>query len=117
MTYCIRDREKQYRWLRNNPQSKLLTYARCAAKQRGIKCTLTKNDICIPTRCPVFGIPLFFTPGKRTDNTPSIDRINNKRGYTPNNIAVVSWRANNRKGDLSLREIKQLYRFYIGDTT
>lgn len=106
--------ETRYRWLRNNPRSKLLTYARSAAKNKKLVCTLTKEDIVIPKRCPVFGIPLFFTEGRRTDNTPSLDRLDNSKGYVPGNVAVVSWRANNRKGDLTLREIARLYNFYIG---
>jgi hypothetical protein len=69
---------------------------------------LTQEDVRIPEVCPVLGIPLYFTAGHRTDNTPSVDRLDNTRGYVRGNIAVISWRANLIKRDTTLKELEAL---------
>jgi len=73
--------------------------AKKRAKRAGIPFDLDWRDLKIPTHCPIFGTPLKFTPRTRTDNTPSIDRIHPKRGYTKDNVLVISWRANKLKKD------------------
>ena len=84
----------------------LLNSARQRAKERGIECTLQESDIVIPESCPIFGTP--FIRGGKVVGSPSIDRIDNKRGYTSDNIHVISKRANALKGDADPREIKRL---------
>lgn len=100
------------KWLQNNPRSRLLALARNNARVKGLRCSLTKDDIIIPDVCPVLGIPLFFTKGKRTVNTPSIDRINNNKGYTKDNIIIVSFRVNHIKGNASIKELVNIGKFY-----
>jgi hypothetical protein len=95
-----------------NGAIRLLNSARQTAWVAGRKFSLKRGDIVVPRRCPVLGIPLFFTVGRRTNNTPSIDRINNRKGYTPENIVVVSWRANDLKRDMTYDELQRLARFY-----
>ena len=46
--------------------------------------------------------------GGPTHNSPSVDRIDPKKGYTPDNIRVISWRANSLKSDASLKELQVL---------
>ena len=90
----------------------MLNAARWRAKKNGLEFTLTKQDIIIPTHGPVLGIPLEITQegsrSRRCENAPSIDRINNSKGYTPSNIAIISWRANRMKNGWSLDELEQL---------
>jgi hypothetical protein len=65
------------------------------AKQKGWEFSITEEDICIPECCPVFGMPLkLFGRGWRSDNSPSLDRIDNSKGYVPGNVVVISYRAN-----------------------
>ena len=80
--------------------------------------TLTAGDIVIPDRCPVFGIRLRRTAGKRgsRDTSPSLDRIVPERGYTPSNTIVVSTRANRAKNDLTVAEMRALAVFYSTNT-
>lgn len=89
----------------------LFITARRRAKRSNIPFTITQEDVVIPLDCPVLGIPLKFTLGGRTNNTPSLDRIDNNRGYVPGNVAVISWRANFMKRDLTVAEIHQLYEY------
>ena len=41
-------------------------------------------------------------------HTPTIDRIDNNKGYIPGNVAVISWRANALKKDASTEEVEKL---------
>lgn len=84
--------------------------AKRRAKRYNIDFTITESDIIIPEKCPVFDIPLFISD-MRTDNTPSLDRIDNNKGYIPGNVCVISWKANRLKGDLSLTDITLLYQY------
>lgn len=75
---------------------------------------LRQQDVVVPLVCPVLGIPIEQDLTARTDNSPSIDRIDSSKGYIPGNVIVVSWRANRLKQDASVLEIKQLANFYGG---
>lgn len=82
-----------------HPLQKMVYSVRSSAKKRGLACTITPEDIFVPERCPVLGIPLVQSVGtkSRVDGTVTIDRIDNSKGYVPGNIMVVSWRANRLK--------------------
>jgi hypothetical protein len=74
------------------------------------------TDIVIPERCPVLGITL--DPERRgnlnrrpRDNAPSIDRIDPRKGYTPDNIMVISYRANVLKNSALPEEIYKIAEF------
>jgi hypothetical protein len=43
-----------------------------------------------------------------TEGSPSIDRIDNNGGYTVDNIAVISWRANRLKNNATSDELRQI---------
>lgn len=95
----------------------IICNCRTRAERDGIKFSLTREDIHIPDKCPVFGTP--FAPKERTDKryfgqsyAPSIDRIDNSKGYVPGNIIVVSCRANSIKGDATLEELQAVAKFY-----
>lgn len=70
-----------------------------AAKKRGVKCTITSDDLIIPERCPVLDIPLTIGTRGMSPNSPTLDRIDPTFGYVRGNVAVISWRANRIKGD------------------
>jgi hypothetical protein len=42
------------------------------------------------------------------ENSPSIDRIDSTKGYTPDNIQIISWKANRIKGYATLQELEML---------
>lgn len=82
--------------------------AKNRAKKRGIEFAIVVEDIVIPTMCPVLGIALYTNQGKAGPNSPSLDRIDNSKGYIPGNICVISYRANVLKGDASVDEMRRL---------
>lgn len=55
--------------------------------------------------CPELGIPLEWDLPKASDDSPSIDRINNLLGYVPGNVRVISRRANRLKNDATDDEL------------
>jgi hypothetical protein len=89
----------------------LLRRARHRARALGLEFDLTESDIIVPAACPVLGIPIRVVQGqgKRPhDSSPSLDRIDPKRGYVRGNVAVLSQRANRIKNDASAEEIGRL---------
>ena len=81
------------------------------AKQRckfsGREFDLQVSDIVIPDVCPILGIPLNMNSGKSGayKNSPSLDRIDNNKGYIKDNIHVISQLANAMKGGASNEEL------------
>lgn len=101
-----RDAVKRSR--RRNPARCLLWSVRARANREGLSFNITEDDLQVPANCPVLGIPLTFSASGRSDNTPSVDRINPALGYVRGNVAVVSWRANRMKSRFLLSELEAL---------
>jgi hypothetical protein len=114
--YAERNREatnaKQRLYRRTDTVPWMLYNARLKSKRRGWDCDLTMDDIILPDRCPVLGIPLMIGDGKMTQNSPSLDRIDNAKGYVKGNVIVVSLRANAIKNDATVEELGRVFRFY-----
>lgn len=97
------------RWHKSHPEFLLWRLAKARAKAKRLEFTITQDDIFIPDRCPVLDIPLFKnTSSGPCDNSPTIDRLDSDRGYTPENILVVSHKANRLKNNGTLEEIVSL---------
>ncbi|MDB9799897.1 hypothetical protein OAB71_01300 [Candidatus Pelagibacter sp.] len=66
------------------------------------------------SKCPVLGVDMEISKlgSKKNDLTPSIDRIDPKKGYVKDNIIVVSMRANRIKTDATVDEIRRVADFY-----
>lgn len=92
----------------NEPRWAMWRSARDRSRDRGTPFTITHEDIVIPDRCPVFGIPLIKGEGELIENSPTLDEIRPGEGYTSDNIWVISWRANKLKGDGTLAELQAL---------
>lgn len=72
--------------------------------------------------CPILGIPLYsavFESGnsrseskaKPHDNSPTIDRIDSSKGYTMDNVCIMSYRANMIKNCGTIEEHRAIVRF------
>ena len=114
--YKEKDRNQSKARRRKNPIKYMLYDAKKRAKAKGLEFNLTENDIVIPSVCPVLNIPLFIAETGRSPNSPSLDRINNSLGYTKDNVAVISLRANTLKNDATIEELKAIIA-YMEDNT
>ena len=108
LKYPGRISENRKKWADNNVEKRLLKGAKGRSKRDGIYFKLESEDIVEPVKCPILGIKL-KTNNRQVPkyNSPSLDRINNNRGYTKNNIQVISYRANTMKGDATPKELLQ----------
>lgn len=76
---------------------KVLYGIRERARKKGLACDLTLEDISEYSVCPVFGFELVRGEGKPQFNSPSVDRIDSSKGYTKDNIQILSQLANAMK--------------------
>jgi hypothetical protein len=89
--------------------------ARTRAKNKGMEFNIDVDYVrsLVTSNCPVFGVPLEWSccrEGKSVPlpNSPSLDRIDNSKGYIKGNVWIISYRANTVKNAASLDEIKML---------
>ena len=90
-------------------ETRLLNYARRNARRRGEECTLELKDIVIPEYCPALGIKLEPGSHSHQDCSPSVDRIDSTKGYSKDNVWIISARANRIKNNATIDEIGMLY--------
>lgn len=100
---------KRNQWILDNPEKYMCLQAKHHAKKLGVPFSISAADIHIPKTCPVLGIPL--ERYKNRDNSPSLDRVICSLGYTPENIRVISGRANRLKSDASLEELRKIMEY------
>lgn len=108
----VQQQRQRYYDLKNNCFEKILWYrAKTRANKSQLSFTLELKDIIIPKKCPYLKIPLKIGEGYATPNSPSLDRIDNFKGYIPGNVQVISWRANSLKQDATLQELVLLGKY------
>jgi hypothetical protein len=94
--YRIKYREK-YLW----------TSARDRCRKSKLEFSIKVEDIVIPEYCPLLGFPL--TKGimvRKDPNAPSLDRVDNSKGYIKGNVKVISYKANAMKNNASIESLK-----------
>lgn len=101
-----RNPEDRNLWAKSDRVRAMLSSAKHRAKTRQLDFSITKDNIIIPDMCPVLGVELTWEGNKAT--SPSLDRLDNSKGYTPENTRVISTRANSLKSNATLEELKAL---------
>ena len=81
---------------------------RSAAMSSGVAFELEFQELVWPTHCPILGCVLNYCSDKRTENSPSFDRIDPTEGYTKANTQIISWRANRIKNDGTAEEHRKI---------
>lgn len=88
------------------------------ARKRNMEFDLTLDDLVFPEYCPVLGLKLQIGTGIRglgNYSCPSVDRIDNNKGYTKDNIRIISNRANILKKDGTLEEFLAIVAYLKGE--
>lgn len=106
--------ERHFNLYKRKIENKLLATAKYRAKKKNLEFNLSLEDIKIPEVCPVLGIKLKKNTGGRlpSDYSPSVDRIDNEKGYTKDNIRIISFRANTIKGYATKEELKKVIKYF-----
>ena len=101
--------EYQREYFKKYPNRFIFWQIRTRARTNGIPFDLEEEDIVIPDVCPILGIPLFRNAGgnRPTGNSPSVDRKDPAKGYTKDNIWIISQRANVMKNDATTDELRK----------
>jgi hypothetical protein len=108
--YVARNKEKvnarKAEWTERNYEWVLHNLAKNRSKRVGLEFDLEISDIVIPETCKYLGIPLTKGWGKGILLTnASIDRIDSTRGYTKDNIQIISRQANEMKRQASIEQL------------
>ena len=97
----LKDKSKSKEYLRawkdKNREKDLFQLARHRALKKGIEFNIEISDIIIPEICPILGLPIKKAIDGNRDLSPSLDRIDNAKGYIKGNIQVISFKANAMK--------------------
>ena len=106
--YKEKNKEKMDRWYREHrsktKDSQALRCIKHRAKLKELEFDLVLEDINSFDKCPVFGWELERgTRGNK--NSPSVDRIDPTKGYTKDNIQILSSLANLMKQDATPEEL------------
>lgn len=110
---CVYRSRKSYvlNWNFNNPECMIYKGAKWRAKKKNLEFDLLLEDIEIPETCPVLGIKLKQNQTGRSgyyNDSYSLDRINPNKGYTKDNIRVISNRANLLKSNATVQELEKV---------
>jgi len=110
-SYC-KDCRRLYNRTIRGKASAMVSDAKTRANKRGLPFDITIDDVCIPSICPILGIPLMFGDGTANDNSPQLDRIIPDLGYVKGNIQVISAKANRIKSNATQAEIKMVLEWF-----
>jgi hypothetical protein len=106
-----RNQEKQNEYRVNNPEWYMHNKARRRAIDRQIEFNLEVKDIVMPINCPVFKKYKLKKEYSEKSGpkpwSPSLDRIDNSKGYIKGNVQVISNKANTMKGNATPEELLQ----------
>lgn len=103
--YRKKMKAKAAKFREDNNERVLLSQARVRAIKGNLKFDIELSDILIPEICPILNLKLKRGIGIKSKYSPSIDRIDNSKGYIKGNICVVSYLANHMKANASKEEL------------
>lgn len=95
----------------------LLRKSKERAVRDGLDFNLVLDDIFVPSVCPILNISISQGKGKLWMGSPSLDRLDPKAGYTPENINVISYKANKLKNSGTAEEHEKIAIWMEKETT
>lgn len=82
-----------------DPIGELLAAAKQRASRKGLAFNLVREKLHIPETCPICGIRLQRAEGRAISASPTLDRVDNARGYELGNVEVICYDCNRIKSD------------------
>ena len=115
----INSKAKEYQRERRKDNNYRIQMLLNASKQRAAKKnrehSITVEDIVaiwpLDNRCPVFGFVLEWNEAGFRETSPSIDRIDSNKGYTKDNVQIISWKANRIKSYATVEELQKVVKY------
>lgn len=108
---CREERKAKAAKYRDESMERVLWHKlRTRSRKMGVVCDLEESDIIVPKFCPLTNIPISRGASTPKDNSPSVDRIDNSKGYVKGNIRVISYLANRMKSNANRDQL-----FYFSD--
>ena len=111
--------QKRDEFLRNYIKQ-ILHRTKLRAKKRNLDFNIDESDIIIPSKCPILEVPLVIGTKGSYEYSPSIDRIDNNKGYIKGNIQIISKKANSMKNSATTEELikfcKNVLRYSLNTT-
>jgi hypothetical protein len=104
-TISIMNESKEKSTKFKNVRGKMFQGAAYRAKQNNIEFNITNESIILNKHCKLLNIPIEYGQTKVTKNSPSIDRIDNSKGYIEGNIQVISSLGNSMKNSATKEEL------------
>lgn len=97
---------------------KLLIDARCRSKKKNLPFDITEEDLLslAPEHCPITNQKLHYMHRKFNKdymNCASIDRVDSSKGYTKDNVRIISFRANALKSSCSFEDLLNMQNYFI----
>jgi hypothetical protein len=97
--YRERTKAEAKAWRDDNKDKLYFLSIKARAAKKGLEFNLEESDVTTVKSCPVFGVALVRSSKIHSWNSPSVDRIDNTKGYVKGNIQVMSYLANSMKRD------------------
>ena len=97
--------QKRQEFLRSHTKH-MLNQAKLRAGRKGLGFNLLESDIIIPDKCPILEVSLVIGTKDNYEYSPSLDRKDNSRGYTKDNVWVISKKANSMKNSATSEELE-----------
>lgn len=109
-----KDKARRDLYRTTKPLWHLIKAARDRANKKGLVFELGYDDFEMPTHCPILGLEIKINLGRFNFDSPSLDRVDNSKGYTKENTRVISRKANILKNDMSLQQIENMFKYSKG---
>lgn len=111
---CRRVYDKEYR--RQHIKKFMFLAAQKRAKESNLDFNLSLEDLpdIFPEYCPVLGIQMEVASDLRSDNSFSLDRIDNSKGYVKGNVDIISWKANRIKSNATPSDLRKILAYMEG---
>jgi DNA-binding CsgD family transcriptional regulator len=84
----------------------MIRNSKFSAKRRNIEFDIDFTDIILTTHCPLLNTPLNYSSNFNDPFYPTLDRIDNTKGYVKGNIMILSRLANSMKNCATFSQLE-----------